>query len=297
MLANKIKAWLPTMWIVFFLTACVSPTPEISLPTETLTPVLLTPTQTTSTLTPTAMPTAQQTPTAFVTAPATTEFANVPILMYHHLNDLPSSSTQLLLTWTVKPRDFEAQMDWLSRHGFHTVTMAQLVGHLKQRQPLPTKPIIISFDDGWAEDYSVAFPILKKYNFIGVFFIYTHPLDKPEFLSWGQVEEMSGAGMDIEAHTLTHPHLPSLTPDAAAKEIGESKAILETRLGKPVVAFAYPFGQYNTAIIEMIKRAGYQCAVSISSGYQQRADQIFLLHRIRISYPDTLQDLAGRLPQ
>ncbi len=294
MLRNKKVRWPPIL-IVFFLTACVSPTPQ-TLPTETPAPVSITTTrEATSTLNPTAALTAQPTSTAFVTAPAATEFANVPILMYHHLNDLPSSATQLSLTWTVKPRDFEAQMNWLSQHGFHTITMAQLVGHLTHHQPLPAKPLIISFDDGWAEDYSVAFPILKRYNFIGVFFVYTHPLDKPEFLSWGQVEEMSGAGMDIEAHTLTHPHLRSLTPDAAAKEIGESKATLENRLGKPVVAFAYPFGEYNAAIIEMVKRAGYECAVTINSGYRQRADQIFQLHRTRVSYQDMLQDL-GRLP-
>lgn len=298
MLENKIEAWLSAVLIAFFLTGCMSPTPETSLPTEALAPVTFTATrQVTSTPTPTATPTAQPTPTAFVTAPAATEFANVPILMYHHFNDLPNNATPLALTWTVKPQNFEAHMNWLSQQGFHTITMAQLVGHLTRHQPLPTKPLIISFDDGWAEDYSVAFPILKKYNFIGVFFIYTRPLDRPGFLSWGQVEEMSGAGMEIEAHTLTHPHLRSLAPDAAAKEIGESKGILENRLHKPVVAFAYPFGEYNAAIIEMVKRAGYECAVTINSGYRQRADQIFLLQRIRVSYQDTLQGLTSRLPQ
>jgi peptidoglycan/xylan/chitin deacetylase (PgdA/CDA1 family) len=237
------------------------------------------------------------TPATFSTAPAAGESAIVPILMYHHLADLPAGSRQLRLAWTVAPKNFDAQMNWLVQRGFQTIAMEQLVGHLKHGQPLPSKPIIISFDDGWEDDYSVAFPVLRKYNFRGTFFIYTNALDREGFLTWTQVQEMSAAGMDVQAHTLSHPHLRALAPEAAMKEIAESKAILEKRLGTPVVALAYPFGEYNNAVIGLVKRAGFECAVTINSGYQQRADELFTLHRIRVSYNDTLQNFASRLPQ
>jgi peptidoglycan/xylan/chitin deacetylase (PgdA/CDA1 family) len=174
--------------------------------------------------------------------------------------------------------------------------MAQLVAHLKQRQPLPAKPIIISFDDGWQEQFSTAFPILTKYGLSGTFFVYTQPLDHTQYKTWAQVRELAAAGNDIQSHSITHPHLRTLAPDAAYKEIAESKTTLEKRLGKPVVAFCYPFGEYNNTVIEMLKRAGYESAVTLAGGYRQRADELYTLHRIRVSYKDTLDEFAKRLP-
>lgn len=240
-------------------------------------------------------PTVTRAPTPFVTASPNGE-AIIPILMYHHIADLPLDATELQTTWTVSPKNFDAQMQYLARNGFRTISMAQLVAHLKHRQPLPAKPIIVSFDDGWQEQYATAFPILTKYGLSGTFFVYTRPLDHTEFMTWAQVRELVAAGMDVQSHSITHPHLRTLAPDAAFKEIAESKAILEQRLGKSVVAFCYPFGEYNNAIIEMVKRAGYESAVTLASGYRQRADELYTLRRIRVSYRDTLDDFARRLP-
>ncbi len=279
------------------LAACVAdapvlaPTPGVQIVQVIATPVA------TQTPTATRLPTTAPTPTAFVTAPATGQAAIVPILMYHHLADLPGDAGELRQTWTVAPRNFNAQMDWLAQRGFHTITLAQLTAHLKRQQPLPAKPIVISFDDGWEEQYAVAFPTLKRHNLIGTFFVYTNPIDHAQFMTWAQLQEMAAAGMDIQAHTLSHPHLRTLAPDAAYKEIVESKAILEKRLGKPIIALAYPFGEYNNAVIDLLKRAGFESAVTLAAGYRQRADELFTLHRIRMSYNDTLDDLAKRLPQ
>ena len=277
-----------------FLTACSPPPQPTATPTAAfiIVPVVATPE---ATLTPTATPTVAATPTAFVTAPAPGKAAVVPILMYHHIQDL-SGASELVETWTVAPGNFDAQMSLIAQRGFHAITMAQLVGQLRDGKPLPSKPIVISFDDGWAEQYTVAFPILKKHNLIGTFFVYTRPLDHAAYLSWAQLQEMTAAGMDIQAHTLTHPHLRELAPDEAMKEISESKKVLETRLGKPIVALAYPFGEYNASIIDMLKRAGFASAVTLAAGFNQRADELFTLHRIRVSYRDTLEDVAKRLP-
>lgn len=284
------------MFIVACNSASSQPVP-LSTPTPIVVEVVATPIASPTIALPTATPTRMITATPFITPPASGQAAHVPILMYHHINDLPTNATELEQTWTVAPKNFEAQMSWLAQNGFRTITMAQLVAHLRDHQPLPAKPIIISFDDGWAEQYTVAYPILSKYRLIGTFFVYTNPLDRSLYLSWAQLQEMTLAGMDIQAHSLSHPHLRTLPADTAYKEIAESKAILEKRLGKPVIAFNYPFGEYNPAVIEMVRRAGYQSAVTLASGYQQRADELFTLHRIRVSYNDSLDDFIKRLPR
>lgn len=275
---------------------CSAPAPTPMPMTPEIIQVVATPSATPTFVPPTITPTRTLTPTPFVTPPALGEAAIVPILMYHHLADLPGNATELERTWTVAPKDFDAQMNLIAQRSFRAITMAQLVAHLRDRQSLPAQPIIISFDDGWAEQYEHAFPILKKHGLIGTFFVYTNPIDRKQFMTWTQLQEMASAGMDIQAHTLTHPHLRTLAPDAAYKEIAESKSILEKRLGKPIVAFSYPFGEYNAGIIDMVKRAGFASAVTLASGYKQRADELFTLHRIRVSYPDSLDDFAKRLP-
>jgi peptidoglycan/xylan/chitin deacetylase (PgdA/CDA1 family) len=269
-----------------------TPTPVVQIVQVVATPVAL----------PSATPsaaiksTAPAIPTPFVTAPAPGGEASIPILMYHHIGDLPIDATELQTTWTVTPKNFDAQMQWLARSGFRSITMAQLVAHLKNRQPLPAKPIIISFDDGWEEQFSTAFPIMTRYGLSATFFVYTQPLDHTQYMTWAQVQALATGGMDIQSHSITHPHLRTMAPDAAFKEIADSKATLEKRLGKPVVAFCYPFGEYNNAIVEMVKRAGYESAVTLASGYRQRADELYTLHRIRVSYHDTLDDFVKRLP-
>lgn len=216
--------------------------------------------------------------------------------MYHHLAELPDTASETLRTWTVSPRDFELQMQWLADQGFHTVTMSQIGAFFKRNQPLPVKPIVISFDDGWEDGYKVAFPILSKLHMSGTFFVYTQALDHKPFLSWQEFDEMAAAGMDFQSHTVTHARLRTIAADAAFKELVDSKALLEKRLGRPVTTLAYPDGEYNAAVIELVKKAGYESAVTIASGYKQRADELYTLHRIRVSYTDTLQVVISRLP-
>jgi peptidoglycan/xylan/chitin deacetylase (PgdA/CDA1 family) len=266
------------------------PAPIASVATPSLLPMV------TPTTTPTATRSPSPLPTAFITPPAAGGFALVPILMYHHLADLASNATPLDHTWTVSPSNFEAQMSWLAGKGFHTISFPQLVAFLKHGQPLPARPVIITFDDGWAEGYSVAFRTLVKHNLVGTFFVYTNAIDHRQFMTWAQLQEMSTAGMDIGSHTLSHPHLRSLTPDAAYKEIADSRALLEKRLNRQVTTFDYPFGEYDSATVDLVKRAGFESAVTISPGYKQRAEEILTLHRIRVTYEITLEEFSKLLP-
>lgn len=287
------------LFCALILSAC-APTQVVPSPAAApvnVVPVAPTVPSTAGKSTPLATPSPKLLPTPFITAPGPNEAALVPILMYHHLKDLPANASELDLTWTVAPKNFQAQIEWLAQKNYHAITMAELNAHLRLHSPLPTKPVVISFDDGWKEDYEVAFPILKKNNFIGTFFPYTQPLGYSQItLTWDQIKEMSGAGMDFQGHTLTHPHLMQLTPDGAAREIGEAKKALENHLNKPVVTFAYPFGEYNNVVLELVKRAGFESAVTIDPGYRQRGEKIFQLQRIRISYKESLDDLQKKLP-
>lgn len=290
------------LWIILVvvgLVGCASPAPpattvrpDAPLPTATAT---LSPSPEPS-QTPSPSPSPNPTATPFITPPPAGRPAAIPILMYHHITDLAPTESALEHDWTVAPGNLDAQMSWLVEHGFHTISLAQLAAFFTGSQPLPQKPLVLTFDDGWEDDYSTAFPILKKHNYTATFFVYTSPLDHKQFLSWSQLAEMVKAGMEIGSHTLTHPHLKDLSTEEAKKEIQDSKATLEKRLGIPITTFAYPFGDYTSAIVDQVKQAGYETAVSISGGYNQSSNQLFLLHRIRVSYKDTLPDFASRLP-
>ncbi len=291
--AYSIISFLLTAGIV----ACTAASAPVLSPTETPSPTLLPPSQVPSpSASATSIPSPTARPTLFITPPAAGQPAAIPVLMYHHLAQLPQNPTPLETDWTVAPNAFESQMKGLIARGFHSITISQLAAFLTGSQPLPTKPIAITFDDGWVDDYSVAFSILKTNHLVGTFFVYTNVLGHPKYLSWAQLKEMSDAGMEIGSHTLSHAHLKALAHNEAVKEVADSKKLLEQRLGKSVFAFAYPFGEYNSDVTDMVKKAGYKTAVTIAAGYNQRADALYQLHRIRVSYGDTLEDLFARLP-
>ena len=220
---------------------------------------------------------------------------NVLILLYHHIADLPAMASRAQKRWTLSPRKFEAHLEWIASHGFSPITMAQLIAHLKHGVPLPPKPIVISFDDGWKDQYPTAYQSLKKHNFLATFFIVTDSVGHSAFMNWEQLQEMSAAGMDIQPHSLTHPRLTELEGHDLRREIVESKKILENRLNKQVAVFSYPFGSYNDTVIAMVKSAGFEGAVSVSGfngGYLFRNDQSYTLVRYPVESDVNLGEIA-----
>jgi peptidoglycan/xylan/chitin deacetylase (PgdA/CDA1 family) len=228
---------------------------------------------------------------------ATAEAAQkIPILLYHHLQDLSPKASPLLRAWTLSPGKLDSQVGWLVGHGFHTITMAQLVAHLKHRRPLPDKPIVLTFDDGWRDHYEVAFPILRKYKCVATFFIITDGVGHSAYMNWGQIRQMALAGMDMEAHSLTHPKLTKIPPQEAYREIWQSKQSLESQLHRPVTIFAYPFGAYNDSIIGMVRHAGFEAAAAVSGmngSYIYRADETYTLFRKVVMNYESLDHFAG----
>ena len=237
-----------------------------------------------------AYPLIQQTATE---APAGRE--EVQILLYHHIEDAPATITAAQHRWYVSPQKFAAQMDWLAAQGFHPITMTELIAHKKNNDALPSNPIVITFDDGWKDNYSVVLPILKKHAFMATFFVITVSIGHSAYMDWEEVQTLSAAGMDVEPHSDTHPMLTRLSHKEARREIVDSKSILESRLNKQTSVFAYPYGDYNNAVISMVKDAGFEAAVAVSGmkkAYVSRTDPLYTLMRYAVEDGDGLEDVA-----
>jgi peptidoglycan/xylan/chitin deacetylase (PgdA/CDA1 family) len=223
----------------------------------------------------------------------------VPILLYHHIADAPRGDGRESAAYTVSPKSFNAQMEWLHKHGYHAITPQKVSEALRGGKPLPAKPVLISLDDGWIDQYALGFPILQRHGLTATFFVYPSgiALDKSDgvYMTWPQLLNLIRQGMDIQSHSISHPDLTTLSPQEAHREILESKAILESHLNRPVIAFAYPFGKYNDSVIAIVKAAGYRCALGTEAGTTQAPANLYSLKRIQITYGDTLDDFVRKV--
>ena len=199
----------------------------------------------------------------------------------------------------VSVADFEYQMAWLYQHEYRAITLAQFMS-----QPFTKKEriVILTFDDGYADNYTLAFPILKKYGFVGTVFLVSDYVNTDhifywdrrkitaqsdpawyQILTWAQVEEMADYGMEFGSHTCTHPELATISPEVCMEEVARSRVDLEAKLGREIVSFCYPRGNLNSDVIQMVEKAGYQCAVVTPPRYGIPLNQ-FTLRRIGVNY-------------
>jgi peptidoglycan/xylan/chitin deacetylase (PgdA/CDA1 family) len=214
-------------------------------------------------------------------APVAIDSVRVPILMYHHLDDLGEEMGEDYWQLSVTPQDFREQMAYLKDNGYSTITFAELLGAFDGQVSLPDKPVIITFDDGWDDIYNVAYPILADQGMRATFFISTNWIDNVEgTVGWPQIKEMSDGGMEFGSHSATHPYLTSSEPDALAWELEASKAALEEHTGKTITALAYPFGLYDDNVIAASQKAGFRTACTIDPGAVARAGEEMLLPRL-----------------
>lgn len=265
-----------------------TPTPT-STPTPTPTP--------TSTTTPTLTPTPTPTPTPMPTPDGVIREVRVPILMYHHIAVPPPDADAIRRDLSVAPQDFEGQLRYLKEAGYHSITLPDLIYHLAIGKPLPRKPIVLTFDDGYRDAYTHAYPLLKKYGFVGTFFLVTAPIDEghEEHLSWDQVKEMSAGGMEFESHTYTHPDLRGQPVDYIVWQILASKEAIEERTGKRARFFSYPSGRYDQQVVDILRSAHFWGAVTVNQGVLHSSQHLFRLKRIRIRGSDTLEDFIQKL--
>lgn len=263
-----------------------------ALPTATRTPLP------TATPPPTLSPTPAATPTPFLLPPAAGQPVSIPILMYHHLKYRSAADGAALKTWSVAPNAFAAQLDYFQQRGFHTITFKQLVDFFENSVPLPPNPILLTFDDGWIDNYTVAFPELHQRGMVGNFFPPTRYANAGGelLINWDQVLEMDRAGMEFGGHTIDHKDLTAVSPEEMRRQLVDGKARMEEKLGHPIYAFAYPFGAFNPRVVAETGNAGYKAALILCCGYEVSSDGLLTLPRIRISYDDTISDIAEKLP-
>ncbi len=209
----------------------------------------------------------------------------VPILMYHNVEAV----TPAQLNW-VSPQKFQWQMDFLKKHNYEIISLNQLVDASIHNQPVSHKSVVITFDDGYANNYMNAFPVLAKYHFPATIFIPPGKLDKEGYLTWAQLREMAANGFDVGSHTIHHVYLPSLDKEVQKDEIENSKLILEKLLGAKVALFCYPIGGFSDLTKQLLKEAGYTAACTTNRGTDRLNKDLYELKRVRLNDKDDRED-------
>ena len=201
----------------------------------------------------------------------------IPILVYHSFGPLTHPESRMQSHYRVTAGAFDDQMKYLADNHYTPITFATYVNYLTNGGTLPSKPIILTFDDGWKTQYTYALPILQKYHFVGTFFIITgYPTGNyAAYMTWDQITTLDHDGMEIASHSITHPNLTKVSPDQAKNEIVTSKKTLEDKLGHTVITFAYPEYAHNPAIMLLVKEAGYVGARAGWGSYKDSLDHIF----------------------
>jgi peptidoglycan/xylan/chitin deacetylase (PgdA/CDA1 family) len=210
--------------------------------------------------------------------------ANVPVLCYHQIRPLTASDAPADRTYIVPPKVLETQLAALRRAGFESVSAEDVAAHMAEGKPLPRKPVLITFDDASAGQYTRALPILRRNGFTATFFVMTVVLGKQGWLTRGQVRALDRAGMEIGAHTWDHRALPTYGADDWRVQLAEPKAQLEAIVGHPVDAFAYPFGEWDAASAGHVRDAGFAIAFQLS-GEIDPATPMLTVRRV-IAGPD-----------
>lgn len=225
----------------------------------------------------------------------------IPVLMYHHLRESGTSvADRLNARFDVSPVEFAKQLDYLRDNGYSVIDCRTLDRAVREGTALPDKPVMLTFDDAWREQYTIAFPLLKERGMVGVFYVHTGVLsDDPArgYVTWTELCEMHGAGMDIQSHTVSHPSLPGLEAAKLDEELRSSKAVLEKFFGEECISVAYPFGDFTKRETAAAENAGYRFAFTTEVGLAHDAGQPFEIGRTIVTSTDTLDDFAIKLSE
>jgi len=207
----------------------------------------------------------------------------VPILMYHSVNPDATAKNRLALT----PVAFQRQMRFLKEHKYNVLPLEAAANLIKDKKKIPAKTVVITFDDGYKDNYTYAFPVLKKYNLPATIFIIINEVGRPQQdrLSWDEIKAMQASGIiTFGSHTLGPEPLVNIKSEIELrKEIFDAKKILQEKLGSAVNIFSYPGGLFNERIKNLVKEAGYKAAVVTNPGKRFPNDDIYALKRLRIS--------------
>ena len=218
--------------------------------------------------------------------------SGIPILNYHQINDVDENML------TVSTTEFETQLAWLEGNGYQTITVSELIDYLEGKGSLPKRPVLITFDDGYIDNYQCAFPILKKHNMKACIFLISEYVNLyPNYLTWEQLAEMQASGIEFGSHTVDHNVLTELSPNSVNHELADSKNLLEKRLGRRIDVLAYPCGYTNEYIKSRVNASGYRAAFTVNLGNVHLGDDLYALNRVPIfgALPHTMFRFEGRM--
>lgn len=226
-------------------------------------------------------------------------YQTVPILCYHRFSKGSEGRGSTASKMSVSAASFAAQLDWLERDGYHVISLAQLVGFMEGRQPLPKRSVVITIDDGYESVQRLAVPLLRKHGFPATVFIYTDFIGAADAMSWAQLQDLVASGLiDVQAHSKTHRNLIDRETGESDErywqmldtEVRAPREAIERRLPGQVVHYAFPYGDANQALLDMLTRQRYQLGLTVNPGGNGFFAQPLMLRRTMI-YGD--QDLAA----
>jgi peptidoglycan/xylan/chitin deacetylase (PgdA/CDA1 family) len=220
----------------------------------------------------------------------------LPILMYHYIRQPPPMRADLIgYKLSVSPADFAAQVDSLWANGYHTVDLNDIRAYFAGKEPLPSRPVVLTFDDGYADLFTNAFPILAKHHFKAVAYIVSGFVNQPGYVSSDQVLQLDHNGIEIASHTVDHPDLARTSAGWAMHELVESKRWLEQLVGHPVIDFAYPSGKFNPQLMAEVQRVGYDSAVTTMYSVEHSLADRYMWTRVRVGGGESMDDFTRSL--
>ena len=224
-------------------------------------------------------------------------YQTVPVLCYHRFG---SGGGKMM----VSADDFAAQLEWLARNDYHVIALSRLAGFLEGSEPLPRRSVVITIDDGYESVYRIALPLLRKYGFHATVFVYTDFIGAADALSWSQLQEMEASGLvDVEAHSKTHRNLIEREADTSDErylqmldmEARSPREILERRLAGKVQYFAFPYGDANQPLLDVLARQHYQLGLTVTPGGNAFFAQPLMLRRTMIFGGQDLATFKAKL--
>jgi peptidoglycan/xylan/chitin deacetylase (PgdA/CDA1 family) len=210
--------------------------------------------------------------------------------MYHYINSAPPAN-ELNARLTVNDADFARQLAYLRCAGYYSINLPQLFDAIYGGTQLPEKSVVLTFDDGYIDAYTNAFPALRQAGLGGSFAIVTGFVGQPGYMNWEQLREMASVGMEMMAHSVNHPDLGDESDAVVRDQLLRSRSDLEANTGQPVTFFVYPAGEpfrsgsqeRQQQVVRILQETGYRGALTATFGLFQNPAAPFALNRVRVS--------------